>query len=158
MDAKSEAEVWSRVNAAAKTGDVSVRERGPVGPELLEAMTRTQEVCRELRQIQQKTGGETAKALRQMSVNLAAQEKTLKALYYFLTGTPASPVQPKPTQRQERLIETLRRLMQGRELNAGRYQALANRTAGESQRILAELAEEEQKNFYILLKLLKNCV
>lgn len=156
MDAKTEAEVWSRVNAAAKSADgAAARERGPVGPELLEAMTRAKETARELRNLSQRTGGETGKALRQMATGQVNQEKTLEALYYFLTGTVPEPAQPQGEMHQEKAMEAIRRLMQGRELNAGRFEALAMRTTGEARQVLSELAEEETKNFRVLLRVLK---
>lgn len=157
MDAKTEAEVWSRVNAAAKGADEGkARERGPIGPELLEAMTRAKEAGRELRLLAQKTGGETGKTLRQLSVGMGNQEKNLEALYYFLTGTVPEPSQPQQSARQERTVETLRRFMQGRELNAGRFEALAARATGEARQVLLELAEEETKNFRTLMRVLRN--
>lgn len=159
MDPNMEAEVWKRVNAAARSADDGVsRERGPIGPELLEAMTRAKETCRELRGLSQRTAGDTSKTLRQLAVGVGNQERTLAALYYFLTGSVACPGQAQNTAHQEKLGESLRRLMQGRELNAGRFEALAARSAGESQRILLELAQEEQQNFRSLLRLLKNCL
>ena len=157
MDAKSEAEVWSRVNAAANGGDMGkARERGPIGPELLEAMIRAKETGRELRLLSQKAGGETARTLRQLSTGMGSQEKTLEGLYYFLTGTVPEPAVPQQTARQERMTEALRRLMQGRELNVGRFEALAARATGEASRTLLELAEEEAKNFRTLLRVLRN--
>lgn len=157
MDAKSEAEVWNRVNAAASGGDFGkARERGPIGPELLEAMTRAKETGRELRSLSQKAGGETARTLRQLSTGMGNQEKTLEGLYYFLTGTVPKLAAPQQTARQERMTEALRRLMQGRELNVGRFEALAARATGEASRTLRELAEEETKNFRTLLRVLKS--
>lgn len=159
MDPNMEAEVWNRVNAAARSAeDGTARERGPIGPELLEAMTRARETCRELRVLSQRTNGEMSRALRQLAAGIGNQEKNLGALYFFLTGSVACPGQASNLSHQEKTVDTVRRLMQGRELNAGRFEALAVRTAGESQRILLELAQEEQQNFRILLRLLKSCL
>ena len=158
MDPKSEAEVWSRVNAAARSGELdTVRERGPIGPELLEAMTRAAETVRELRVLAQRTGGDTGRTLRQLAAGMGNQEKQLRALYFFLTATvPSPPAAEVREKTAERNVETLRRLMQGRELNAGRYEALAARAAGECRNLLLELSREETQNFRTLLKLLKN--
>lgn len=156
MDEKSEAEVWRRVNAAASAAGGTPRERGPIGPELLEAMTRAKETGRELRALSQRAGGDAARTLRQLATGMGNQEKTLEVLYFFLTGTVPAPAQAQKAGSQERMPEALRRLMQGRELNAGRYEALATRTTGESQRILAELAQEEVQNFRTLMRVLRN--
>lgn len=160
MDPKSEAEVWSRVNAAARSADPEgVRERGPIGPELLEAMARAAETARELRLLSQRTGGDTGRTLRQLAAGMGNQEKQLRALYFFLTGTaPSPPAAGAREKTAERTVESLRRLMQGRELEAGRYEALAGRAAGECRNLLLELSREETQNFRTLLKLLRNCL
>lgn len=154
MDEKTEAAVWSRVNAASPERE-EARSRGPIGPELLEAMTKAKEAARELWQLSQKSGGETGRTLRSLSQAERSQERTLEALYFFLTGQDPAPEQPRNTARRERLSESLRRLMQGREIQAGRLEALAMRGAGESRTVLLELAAEERNIFRRMMELLK---
>ena len=109
MDEKSEAEVWRRVNAAANAAESGTpRERGPIGPELLEAMTRAKETGRELRVLSQRASGDTARTLRQLATGMGNQEKTLEVLYFFLTGTVPAPAQAQKAVNQERMRAGMR--------------------------------------------------
>lgn len=159
----NESAVWQRVTAAAQgaaAGGQPGTENAPVGPELLEAMGRKRRDSQSYRRLAARTGGQIQRTLRQLSEQAEREEKTLGALYLFLTGqrgTVKSP-QTSDAEGRESNRDVLRRMMQRAELSAGRYEALANRTSGEVRLALMELAEAERSSFHTLLRLLREYV
>lgn len=151
----NETAVWNRVTAASREGSKTPEsETGPIGPELLAAMERKQSAIVRYRQLVSRCNGEMQRVLRKILQQEQQQLRLFSALYYFLTGERPCLGQISMQNRRESIADSLRRMMQGEELSAGRLEALAARSTGEVREALADLCRQERQHFHWLLPLL----
>lgn len=151
----NETAVWNRVAAASRDGSSAPEHAvSPIGPELLAALERKQGAAASYRQLLSHVSGESQRVLRKILLQEQQQVRVLSALYYFLTGRRPCLGASAPQRRRESIPDGLRRMMQGEELSAGRFEALAARSTGEVREALTELCRMEQQHFHLLLPLL----
>lgn len=155
----NETAVWERVTAASGAKNRGEGPNtGPIGPELLTAMEHKENAAAAYRQLLSRCGGAGQRTLRRILSQEQQGLQQLFALYYFLTGQRPCLGQLTVARPQESLAKGLQRMMREEELSAGRLEALAARSTGQTQALLLELCHQEQLHFRLLLKILGCCM
>lgn len=134
-----EAEVWSRVTEGT-------REPGAPGPSTVHG--ELERLLGELRGLQDSL---ERLGLAQSARTVAAQRRTLTALFVYLTGRQPRPRRDPPPDRRQSRAQHLREALAQTERVAGRLEALANRSTGETRAVLLEQSRKSQSLFRQLL-------
>lgn len=144
----NEAAVWQRVTAASRSAGPEAPVHAPVSPGLLELLTEQRGRAAALQRLCRQTG----KAAYQQLLRQERQRgAALAGLYYLMTER-----SPKPAEKTFSAggPELLRLLLRSLETSAGRMEALAEKTGGETARTLGDLCRQTRQSWNALLELL----
>lgn len=146
-----EAAVWNRVVGTGREGG---ERAGTIGSELLALLEQKRQMLLDYRQLINQSGGAIQRVLRRLAQEEYRQEQQMTALFYLISGQRPCIAAQVPAKERVSIPDGLRRMMQAEEQCAGRLEALAARSSGETAQVLTQLCLQERQHFHRLVGLL----